>query len=203
MAKIARVFRYAGEWAALTLVVLTGCDRTDDGASFRRSCAAFCNRLESCDDDTDRSECVDECLQREFVSGAFVSARAQCSETLSCNLWQAEVDSQGVDACTGADCELQACVRDAVDDLELSPAAEEQCADLASKIVACDRSGSTRDFSDHCESVTPLLSESYLQESHECVRAQCFEIQSCLGDLAKDYDADIRIVPESWQYDSP
>ena len=192
-----RRLTYFSAWMAALALGTIGCDRSDDSGGIRKSCKSFCDRLESCDDRTDLAECVAECRERDFLSSAYVGARARCALELSCNLWQDEVDNQGADVCDGGDCDLNECVVAAFRDVPRSAALQDECSAVANKLVACEEPGSARVYRDHCEQVAPFLSEGYLQASYSCVDAQCFDIAGCLNELADSYDADIRIVEMS------
>lgn len=173
--------------------VLSACDQ-GDGMTVRESeCARFCDALEKCEDTTDLLDCRNHCTRNEVRSEAYLRARADCGEMLSCNLWADEVDSQGDDTCDG-DCKLTTCVDRALAKVKPSDADARTCMSIATKVNACAMSLDVDDLEDECARTLPMLSVSYVDDSVRCTERSCGEIQSCLSQLAEDYDTDLRIV---------
>lgn len=172
---------------------LEACDRADPHAARTTHCASFCNALEKCDDATDLLECRDHCASDEVRSEAYFKARAECgSQALSCNHWVNEVDSRGVDTCD-AGCELIGCVDRKLDKLTLTQEQTQVCSSVSTKLNACDDALQPDVVDDECQRMSPSLSETYIHASQLCTERVCDRIQTCLDELADDYETDLRL----------
>ena len=174
-------------------VSLSACDRGDDASARNSECSRFCDALEKCEDTTDLLDCRNHCTMNEVRSDAYFRARADCGETLSCNLWASEVDSQGDDTCEG-DCNLIDCVDRALAKVKPSDEQVVTCMSIGTKLNACKMSLDAVAIQDECERTLPMLSSSYVEESTLCVERLCGQIEGCLSQLAEDYDTDLRLV---------
>ena len=178
---------------AAGMVFSSACDRGSASGAQRRQCERFCDALEKCDDTTDVLDCRDHCEANEVRSEAYFQARADCGETLSCNLWVGEVDSQGADTCAGG-CDLNECVDRTLSKKKPTMEQTQACRSVATKLNACDSSLDADDVQDECEGALPGLSVRYVEESQSCIERLCGQIEDCLDDLADDYDTDLRLV---------
>ena len=122
---------------ATLLATLSACDRGDDESERTRSCASFCEALETCDDGTDLLDCKTHCEADGVRSDGYFKARSSCAQD-SCNLWVDEVDSQGDDECVGDDCYLIGCIGRELARTKLSPEQERACTSMGNFVSNCD-----------------------------------------------------------------
>jgi hypothetical protein len=171
---------------------LGGCDRSDEESVRARYCASFCEALETCDDATDLLDCKTHCADDDVRSDGYFQARSQCAKD-SCNLWVDEVDSQGDDQCTGDDCHLTGCIEHTLAAVKLTAPEQRACEAMGTALSNCDGTLDSNAIASECKRVTPALSASYRDDSQLCAESACAKIQSCIDDLAKEYDTDLKV----------
>lgn len=170
-----------------------GCDKSESVSEQSRSCAAFCDALEKCDNRTDLLDCTEHCESDEVRSLAYFRSRADCADELSCNQWMSEVDSQGGDLCSGDDCNLNECIGHSLREEKLTEEQEHSCGVISSVLSKCDGALSAAAVAEDCERVAPGLSDNYLADSEICMLAECSKIEPCLEDLAERHSTDLRV----------
>ena len=156
----------------------------------------YCDKLDVCDDETDRSGCVQKCTDDAIRADAYFEARASCVEERSCNLWWREVTTMGVDDCdeTKDTCSLDDCTKDT---LAARPASDEErayCGQVVSKLNAARRSR-TADVERRCLSLAPTLSSGYLAAWQQCVALPCEQLPTCIEAVLDRFNTDLTFMP--------
>ncbi|MET0285619.1 MAG: hypothetical protein ABW352_14155 [Polyangiales bacterium] len=187
--------------SGIAIVLLGGllASACDDGTlSSSASCRDYCTKLEVCDDTTDQAGCEAMCNAQRVRSESYLKIRAQCTDKLSCNVWQGEIGLMGEDICaSGERCELNQCVDDGLYDLPKSTDQASYCSRVSSKLNACDRTLEVNTLTMHCSDLVGTLSTQYLDEMSGCIEADCAQVISCLKRAAGRYDTDLTMYPGS------
>lgn len=186
--------RRAARGLCLATLILgqSGCDRSEPESARTGHCASFCQALETCDDGTDLLDCKTHCGDDDVRSDRYFQARAQCAKE-SCNLWVDEVDSQGDDQCTGDDCFLIGCIDHELAEVKLTEPEQRACNVMGTALSNCDSALDSKAIASECKRISPSLSPGYRDDSQLCAESACAEIQSCIDDLAEQYDTDLKV----------
>lgn len=180
----------------LLALALPACD--DKSVTPRdEACMRYCEKLDLCDDRTDRAGCVQRCGEDRVRSDAYFRARANCVETRSCNLWQGEVDVMGRDTCElpAPMCKLDDCVSDTLAAADPTPDEKTYCGQVTSKLGACDNRLVPADVEARCLALAPTLSRDYLEAMLDCIALPCEQVTSCLERVLDRFNTDLTFTP--------
>ncbi|MET0343945.1 MAG: hypothetical protein ABW252_23220 [Polyangiales bacterium] len=189
--------RAARSRRALGLVLaLVACDEATP-TSREAACMRYCEKLDLCDERTDRAGCVERCGDDRIRSDAYFAARASCVEARSCNLWWSEVDVMGVDVCDrpAAECTLNDCTSDTLAEAVRVPAQTAYCGRVASKLNACDPALLPVEAEAHCLALAPTLSELFLGAMQECIELPCERVATCVAAVRDRFNTDLTFTP--------
>lgn len=163
--------------AGACFVAVLGCS-DDEEARQNQLCKQICARLEDCTSLTDEPDCIAGCIADTHLSLAYFEQRASCL-TMSCDM---ATNKDIVDDCIG-------------DALAVAPTTEQQqrvCQAMSTKVPACspEKSLDSVALRQGClDGPARFMSQTYLEQSEECISLVCEEIDPCLEGLADGYNA--------------
>jgi hypothetical protein len=159
-----------------TSSILEACRDDENGSGAARktaSCETVCAKYELCySEETDESECVEDCIMDRGWSNDAFAEMAQCADEASC------------DELEGDDEDWGECLYIALADIQPGRVAEQFCKELASTLETCDDAFDESEGRRSCEDYARWFSNEYIEAQGDCLKESCDSMHDCFDDIA-------------------